>query len=249
MKKQFDITDLKDEYLRFFEYYKSIYDEKHPYSYEKLANQYAINQIRNRARKLYDYTNVMDAINNDFSLDEILTLHKSCVERMPFDTYYKCLDDFFVNAECILDVGCGLNPCIILKNYRNIIKYIGIDNDTRILKILNLLNKKHLNRDVVLFSNPNWNEELNSMNLFPDIVLIQKIISNFYYGRNIVMTDKIAQIKANCFFVSGCKMSLSRNVSIMEDEIPAIEWFISRYGFKKIKYLETPSEFGWILSR
>ncbi len=249
MKKQFYETDLKEEYLFAFEYYKALYLQKNPASSEKLAFQYATKMVRKQARKLYEYRKIMEAIDSDATLDEILSMHKSCAERGEFYNYYECLEEILKDARYVLDIGCGLNPCMVLLEYDNIIQYFGYDNDTHILEILQLLNRLYLNQKLTLLSKSDWNDELQIMNINPDVVLVQKLVSNLYYNRNTKMTDKIAQIDAKYYFVSGCQLSLSRNISIKEEENSAIEWFIHRYSFKKIKYVETSSEFGWILTK
>lgn len=63
------------------------------------------------------------------------------------------------------------------------------------------------------------------------------------------MTDRLAALNAKYYLVTGCIHSLSRTISIREDENRALEWFISHYAFQKIRYIESQNEFGWLLVR
>lgn len=249
MKKSFNSIDLKDEYQLLYVQYKEVYRQRHPNAEESLCAEYAAKMVRKLARKLYDYKEILRKIAMGVELKEVLRSHKSCVERGFENNYYRILHDVLSKAESVFDVGCGLNPAMVLNEYSNITQFYCFDKDLHIQEILLLLNEKYLDNRLTVFSEREWNDNKSMLQLQPDLLLAQKLISNLFYSRNIKMTNQLAAINAKYYFVTGCLQSLSRNVSIQEDENRAIEWFISRYGFQKIRYIETSNEFGWLLKK
>ena len=248
MKKDFNSEDLRDEYKGYYESYRVAYLKGHPDCDRRLCEAYAARMVRRRAQKLYDYRQILDKINANAELQDILPLHKSCAERGCDGGYYKILQDILSEAKTVFDICCGLNPCMIAEEFPNIDEYFCYDRDARISKLLQILNEKHLSSKLSVLSDDMWNDDMMSQ-LQPDVVLAQKLIPNLFYSHNTKITDRIAQINAKYWFVSGAIYSLSRNVSIQKDERTALEWFIGHYGFQKIKYVQTHSEFGWILSK
>ena len=249
MKRDFDSKDLKEEYRAYYDGCKNAYLTRHPDADDYLCETYATKMVRKLARKLYDYKQLVAKIDANAELNEILLLHKSCAERSCDSNYYSVLNDVFLSANCVLDIGCGLNPCIVMSEFPNLVSYYCYDKDKRITELLQKLNEKYLNNRLSILSETNWNECNSVFQLKPDVVLVQKLVPNLFYGHNIKATNRIAQVDAKLWFVTGSIQSLSRNVSIQNEEKTALEWFIAYYGFEKVRYIQTSGEFGWLVSR
>lgn len=249
MKNIFYYVDLKKEYQPLYKNYKEAFLKKHPNADERACEEYAAEMVRKRARKLFDFKDIQEQIKANADLKDILLLHKSCAERGYTDNYYSFINDILSEAKSVFDVGCGLNPGMILPEYPNIPQYFCYDKDTKIQKLLQLLNEKYLGNRLTIFSDSEWCKSNRILQIHSDLLLAQKLISNLFYSRNIKTTERLAAINAKYYFVTGCIQSLSRTVSIREDENRALEWFISHYGFHKIRYIETQNEFGWLLKK
>lgn len=247
MKNNFYYVDLKKEFQPLYKNYKEAFLKNHPTADERTCEEYAAKMVRKRARKLFDFNVIQKQIKANAELSNILLLHKSCAERSCNNNYYTFLQDVLLEAKSVFDVGCGLNPGMILSEYPNISQYYCYDKDTKIQKLLQLLNEKYLGNHLTIFLDSEWCKDDHILQIHPDLLLAQKLISNLFYSRNTKMTDRLAAINAKYYLVTGCIHSLSRTISIREDENRALEWFISRYGFQKIRYIETPNEFGWLL--
>lgn len=132
MKNIFYYADLKKEYQPLYKSYKEAFLKKHPTADERTSKEYAAKMVRKRARVLFDFMSIQKQIKANAELSEILVLHKSCAERSNNDNFYNLLQDIFLEAKSVFDVGCGLNPGMFLSKYPNIPQYYCYDKDIKI---------------------------------------------------------------------------------------------------------------------
>lgn len=248
-KMSFDFLDLKNEFKEQEKMLRIRFYKKHPSSSKEECDKYVKQQLLRNARKLYDFQEIAEIANTSNEIGEIILFHKSINERENPETYYNELTPYWNNYNKFLDVGCGLNPAILIKFLPKDFQFYCVDKDKKILEILETLNNRFLNKKLMIIRSNLCIIPIEISKQDFDFVFIQKLIPKLTYDHNRTVLNNLAKINSKHFLLTGNKFSLSRKVSIENKERAALEQFIERYGFKKIHFFNKNNEFGWVVKK
>lgn len=245
----FHFKDLKPEYLAMEKTLREKYIDNYPESDEKSQDAYVKKQILRRARKLYDYYELVDLAHNGLDLNSIIINHKSVAERDNAEHYYECLKDYLLCSRRVADIGCGLNPALVLNTFPSIENYLCIDKDNRILEVLNIINCRFFYGKLAIFNSDFQEKPVMIKETQLDFVFIQKLIPRLTAESKRKILDNIASVDSKYFLITGNRFSLSRNISIEKEETKCLDNFIERYGFCKEEKFDKSNEFGWVVEK
>jgi hypothetical protein len=236
-----------------FFYYAYLYLKKNNIINKELLIKYLKTNFFRRGTKLYSKKYYKELLKDEnYSINDILNGHKSYIERNIDENYYIDLKDFIKRSSYIIDIGCGLNPLLFLKDNEYNNSYFAIDRDKFILEVLcESIQNFNLPKVIPFIMNIN-NPNAEARTIFKShsgLVFVQKIIPPLSYSHNRKALTIISEIQCKYFLLTGSVNSLSRNVCIYEKEKTSIEAFIKRYGFTKISCFNKVNEFGWIVTK
>lgn len=245
----FDFSDLKDELKEQEKMFRIRFYKKHPCSSTDECDKYVKQQLLRNARKLYNFREIAEIANTSNEIEKIIGFHKSINERENHETYYNDLIPYWNNCNKFLDVGCGLNPAILIKSLPKDFRFYCVDKDKQILEVLETLNNRFMNKRLMIIQ--------SNLSILPleiseqdfDFTFIQKLIPKLTDDHNRTVLNNLAKINSKQFLITGSKFSLSRKINIENKERLALEQFIDKYGFKKIYFLNKNNEFGWVVKK
>lgn len=246
MSTPFFYEELKPEFRQFYLDCKALYLSNHPNADEESCAKYAEMRVKKKARTLYDYEHIKHLIDNHAPLSEILSAHKCCHERMTDGNVLALVNDIILGAKSVIDIGCGLNPCFAKNIYSNISEYYCYDKDKHVIDIAKRINQEYLHGTLTFLDS--LDDSIINNGCF-NLLLVLRIIPSLYKNSQVRVMNKIADINTDYVVLTGSKLSLSRNISIQQQDNVAIEWFIKRYSFIKKRKIETNTEFGWLLKK
>ncbi len=233
IKQKPEFKDLPDSFIKRI---LQNYMDKHNLSIpkNKKSRKLLVKIIRSELR-----TSAGQYVEKTKNSKDILHYHRSTSERLNEYNYIKSKIEE-LNAQSILDLGCGLNPIAIAKKG---VKYYAYDIKSEYLDMI----KSHFAENN--FNGEVYHEDITQINVFPkaDICLMLKLLDILGKNKKEVSRKLISKIDSEYFIVSFATKTLSGK----EMNRPYRRWFENLLRDLKFEYglHRTSNELFYIIKK
>lgn len=242
------LKDLRPEYNVMIPKLVQRFYELHPNGDGTSCHRYVQSQILRKARKLVDYRRLERlAKADDVDVGRILLVHKSWRERPGLMFKEEPLLSVFQGARKVLDVGSGLTPLSLLKSFRDIGQYVCIEPERRLSRLLECICAKKYPGRVVVVPEKLCSVKGNLLEDRYDVVIAQKIVPMLVCRHDRMSQSILAGLNFRRMVVTGSKLSLSRTVSIEQEERSSLLSFCKLFKGARISSFENATEIGYII--
>ncbi|MBL7056733.1 hypothetical protein ISS09_00475 [Candidatus Woesearchaeota archaeon] len=216
--------------------------------YNKRSEEYKIvlKEIRRQLRDIYgvfiqkNYSKREKLLEKN-SIEEILKLHKSTKERLPYyKEVYSKIFEITGKEQTILDLACGLNPISYgFLGYKP--KYIASEISEKDLEFIQeFFNKKNINGKTIAIDLVTEQNKLG--NIEADICFLFKALDSLETRKRHISKALIETLNCKWIVVSFSKISLGGSKKIEKSKRNWLITFINKKSFS-YKEFEVKNEF------